>query len=66
MYSTYFVTFDWFMMIFAEIFSYVKMAFSFLWTFLWYVYPMRLLMLGGIVFFLIYFFVNLLNRSKVD
>lgn len=66
MYSAYFETFDWFMMIFAEIFSYVKMAFAFLWVFFWNIIPIRLLTIGGIVFFLIYFFVNLMNRSKVD
>lgn len=66
MYSFYFFTFDGFLTVFNEILNYVRMSFSLFWGFLWGIIPFRLLSFGVIAFFVVYFFVNLINRSKVD
>lgn len=66
MYTPYINFFPFFIKIFDEIFGYVKLAFSYIWTYLWDFFPARLLLIGSIVFGMIYFFINLLNRSKVD
>lgn len=66
MYVYYYDFFPSFFELFQEIFDYVKLSVSYIWQYLWGIFPIRLLTIGILVFFLIYFFINLLNRSKVD
>lgn len=66
MYVFYYDTFSLFFELFEEIFDYVKLCFFYIWQYLWGIFPMRLLTVGTIAFFLIYFFIELSNRSKVD